>query len=83
MDAKRFHASDDNGSEETAVSQPRIKKVPNYLSQVIADSAHLKPGIHHMQVAHDDWCNLLRGKGQCNCNPDVRPCDENGKVIKQ
>ena len=23
-------------------------------------------------VFHDDWCDLLSGKGPCNCAPDVR-----------
>jgi hypothetical protein len=30
------------------------------------------PGrVTHMIVQHDDWCRLLRGKGDCNCNPDI------------
>ena len=24
-----------------------------------------------MDIAHDDWCNLLHKKGYCNCNPDI------------
>jgi hypothetical protein len=22
-------------------------------------------------VAHDNWCRLLNGKGDCNCNPTI------------
>lgn len=28
-------------------------------------------GIFHSVVRHDNWCNLIKGKGECNCNPDV------------
>jgi hypothetical protein len=31
----------------------------------------LTPGLHHIEVRHDDWCDLLKGTGPCNCNPDV------------
>jgi hypothetical protein len=30
-----------------------------------------RPGLHHVNVYHDDWCDLLAGRGPCNCNPDV------------
>lgn len=30
-----------------------------------------KPGVYSMQVAHDNWCNFLNGKGECNCNPET------------
>jgi hypothetical protein len=31
-----------------------------------------KPGtVNHVSIAHDDWCDLLAGKGACNCDPDV------------
>ena len=30
-----------------------------------------EPGLHHIVVRHDDWCALLRGVGECNCDPDV------------
>jgi hypothetical protein len=31
----------------------------------------LGPGIHHINVKHDAWCDLLKGEGQCNCDPQV------------
>lgn len=29
------------------------------------------PGLIELNIAHDDWCALLHGKGDCNCEPDV------------
>ena len=29
------------------------------------------PGVYHLIVRHDDWCDLLCGRGLCNCNPDI------------
>ena len=31
-----------------------------------------QPGVHHIRVAHDEWCALLRGTGPCNCDPGAR-----------
>ena len=50
-------------------------KIPTYLEQI--DRLYheqlilQQPGVHHIRVAHDEWCALLRGAGECNCNPDV------------
>jgi len=31
-----------------------------------------KPGVYHVNVYHDDWCNIFSDSGgYCNCNPDV------------
>lgn len=48
---------------------------PNYLSDLVSQAAKLagKPGLHHVTILHDDWCQLLAGKGLCNCNPIVKP----------
>jgi hypothetical protein len=52
-----------------------MKIKPRYLEKVeqLRDIHPVlqQPGLHHINVAHDDWCNLLRGKGECNCNPNV------------
>ena len=30
------------------------------------------PGkVYESRVMHDDWCDLLNGKGFCNCDPDI------------
>jgi hypothetical protein len=59
------------------VSQKRIKpKTPLYLQRIVKlheDRPILRQaGVHHVQVLHDDWCAMLRGVGECNCNPEVR-----------
>ena len=46
-----------------------------YLEQMLREAQNLdlsKPGVFVAEVSHDDWCNLLKGKGPCNCNPDVK-----------
>ncbi|GEM_PF-1560344 len=27
--------------------------------------------VYAVRVEHDEWCDLLAGKGPCNCNPIV------------
>lgn len=29
-------------------------------------------GLFEIDVVHDDWCDMLQGKGYCNCNPEFR-----------
>ncbi len=57
------------------MSQKRIKKRPNYIDKMLALCASKKilqgPGMHHIKVAHDDWCKMRQGTGECDCNPDV------------
>jgi hypothetical protein len=56
------------------VSQRRFK-LSRYLGKVMElhqkQKAVQQAGLHHIRVSHDDWCALLRGTGECNCNPDV------------
>lgn len=48
------------------------KDMPNWL-KVALESKAIKPGsISQVIVKHDDWCELLKGTGECNCNPDIR-----------
>jgi hypothetical protein len=28
-------------------------------------------GVHHVEVRHDDDCDLLHGRGPCTCQPTV------------
>lgn len=32
------------------------------------------------EVAHDDWCDLLKNAGPCNCDPRVTVNTERGPV---
>lgn len=49
--------------------------LPRYLPAAMAEAARIagKPGLHHITVLHDDWCQLLKGTGPCNCHPEVEP----------
>jgi hypothetical protein len=31
------------------------------------------PALYHVQVNHNEWCDLITGKGDCNCTPDISP----------
>jgi hypothetical protein len=42
----------------------------NYVKK-IATMVSSSPGVYYCQIAHDHWCNLLNGCGECNCNPDI------------
>jgi hypothetical protein len=46
----------------------------NYLIKLIETLRRnpVGPGVNHVGIAHDDWCNLLSGKGPCNCDPEVQ-----------
>jgi hypothetical protein len=58
-------------------SRERRKKLPKYGPAVVVkglqalDTGAMKPGLYTIDVKHDDWCDLLAGKGACNCNPEV------------
>lgn len=48
----------------------------NYFPKLIAlgQELHaLAPGVYLVNVRHDEWCALLSGRGDCNCDPDVEP----------
>lgn len=50
---------------------------PKYIRAVVAEMRKLRErgagiGLYNVTVLHDDWCNLLAGKGPCNCNPEVQ-----------
>ena len=50
-----------------------------YLDEVLKQAGNLdlsKGGGFQMNIAHDEWCALLAGKGECNCNPTVSPAKE-------
>jgi hypothetical protein len=51
---------------------PKRPQRPRYLDQVRAAGAQQGPGVYHVEVRHDAWCDLLHGRGPCNCNPTVQ-----------
>lgn len=49
---------------------------PDYLEPLLAEVKRrrilLVPGReYHVQILHDDWCDLQNGRGPCNCNPVI------------
>jgi len=57
----------------------RNRGLPRYAADVekvarrALDEGRTVPGnVYLIDVVHDGWCDLLAGKGPCNCNPEVR-----------
>jgi len=46
---------------------------PAYLEQVLEMylAGERPVGVYAVTVRHDDWCDLLNGRGPCNCDPQV------------
>ena len=59
----------------------------NYLNDMLKEAERLgqsqSNGIHHITVLHDDWCQLLKGNGPCNCQPDVSPAISHREFIQR
>lgn len=57
------------------IPRMRTQPAPNYLAKILAlgETLPRRPGVHHVSVIHDDWCNLLSEKGPCNCDPEIGP----------
>ena len=43
----------------------------SYYEKVMALTGDAGPGLHHIIVSHDSWCDRLKG-GMCNCEPQVK-----------
>ncbi len=62
--------------------QAKMRKLgTGYLERMVASRPHLKPGIHHVYIAHDDWCAFLQG-GDCNCTPDMHRHAHGSDVVE-
>ena len=46
---------------------------PKYLDDVLDRLQGQEPGVYETLILHDEWCDLLNGKGPCNCEPEVGP----------
>ena len=47
----------------------------NYLKKIsrLSESGVIpKASLGNVQILHDDWCRKLQGKGECNCDPDIK-----------
>ena len=49
------------------------RKPPEYIEKLAG--LEFKPGVYHVTIFHDDWCDLLAGTGPCNCDPDTGEID--------
>lgn len=47
-------------------------KIPAYAADLLRQAMNLNPGLHLVSIIHDEWCDLLAGKGPCNCNPEMQ-----------
>jgi hypothetical protein len=46
--------------------------IPGYVAKILNTFA-AKPGtVVHVEVCHEPHCKLLRGRGACTCQPEVR-----------
>jgi hypothetical protein len=40
-------------------------------------TGQMEPGkVYRLEVQHDEWCRLLNGRGDCNCDPIIVPPEE-------
>jgi hypothetical protein len=55
------------------------KRLPRYAGPVIGPALEavgagtLAPGLYEVVVRHESRCDLLAGRGPCNCDPEVGP----------
>jgi hypothetical protein len=42
----------------------------NYTTKVQALADKMGVGVNDIDIAHDDWCALLKSGQPCNCDPD-------------
>lgn len=48
-------------------------KNSNYVKKLmdnVNDNPWPKPGAHLIEIQHDRWCRIFKGKA-CNCDPDI------------
>lgn len=55
---------------------------PNYVKKIMKEHKETDrgPGFYLYHVLHDDWCNMLKGIGVCNCNPDIIEYEESKRA---
>lgn len=52
----------------------------NYLKKLA--KKQWQSAIYEINVYHDDWCDLLSGKGECNCDPEIKIVGMTGMTYK-
>ncbi|HEY3965486.1 MAG TPA: hypothetical protein VGM05_13100 [Planctomycetaceae bacterium] len=46
-------------------------RLPKVIDKVATLVNTRQSGLFHINILHDDWCNLIRDVGDCNCNPEI------------
>ena len=60
------------------IPQPNYVRKLHYLWRIGAIPR--EAGLHHMTIAHDDWCGIFEDR-RCNCDPDIRlKCSLTGRA---
>ena len=52
----------------------------NYIEKIkkmVEDGVIPRSAVSTVQVRHDDWCPIMRGAGNCLCDPEVTVPDIN------
>ena len=49
-----------------------IRKIAVHMTGLFLENPGLASGLYAVEVCHDDWCDLLRQRGFCNCDPKVK-----------
>jgi hypothetical protein len=50
----------------------RLRPSRGYTERLAAIADQLRPGsVNQVIVRHDDHCDLLHGRGPCNCRPEI------------
>jgi hypothetical protein len=44
--------------------------IMSYKKEVLEMTKNLKPGLYDVEIQHDDWCKIFKGK-ECNCKPHI------------
>jgi hypothetical protein len=62
--------------KQRRAQQARDRKERGYHGAVLKEVTRIlaeggPPSVTHMFVQHDDWCDFLNRRGECNCSPDI------------
>lgn len=53
--------------------QRRLQQLLDTLEVAQAEGKLQGGTVHFIDVRHDHWCSLIKGKGPCDCEPEVCP----------
>lgn len=47
------------------------RKIQRVIEKARSEGALRTGGVSMAEVAHDNWCAFLNGRGECNCDPTI------------